>query len=177
MACSMLAAKHLSNEYWDEAIVTAVYIMNKCLTKSVKNKVSQEAWTCMKNNVVHLKVFGCVAYAHVPNELRKNLHNKRNKFIFVGYYEDTKAYKLYDRIERKVIIIHGVKFLETEAWDKSIERTVKILDLISHDYMEHEVVQTPIISLSAVPSTPRTTTQAQTTPVKQEISHQECNKV
>jgi hypothetical protein len=66
MARSMLAAKILSND-----VETAVYIMNKCLKKSVKNKVPQEAWTSMKHKVVHLKVFGCVAYAHVPDEMRK----------------------------------------------------------------------------------------------------------
>jgi hypothetical protein len=32
--------------------------------------------------------------------------------------------------------------VENEAWDGSIERTVKILDTIGHDDMEDEVVQT-----------------------------------
>jgi hypothetical protein len=68
----------------------------------VKNKVPQEAWTCMKHNVAHLKVFGCVAYAHVPDELRKKLDNKGHKCIFVGYSEDTKAYKLYDLLQEKL---------------------------------------------------------------------------
>jgi hypothetical protein len=68
MAHSMLATKNLSNEYWAKALATAMYIMNRCPTKSVKNNVPREAWTCMKHNVVHLKVFGCVTYAHVPDE-------------------------------------------------------------------------------------------------------------
>ena len=59
-----------------EAVVTIVYIMNRCPTKSVKNKVPQEAWTCMNHSVSHLKFFGCVAYAHVPNELRNKLDKK-----------------------------------------------------------------------------------------------------
>ena len=44
MARNMLVAKHLSNEYWDEAVATAVYILNRFPTNSVKNKVPQEAW-------------------------------------------------------------------------------------------------------------------------------------
>ena len=76
MARSMLAAKHLPNEYWGEAITTAVYIMNHCPTKSVKNKAPQEAWTGMNHSVSHLKVFCCVAYAHVPDELRRKLDKK-----------------------------------------------------------------------------------------------------
>ena len=73
---SMLVAKHLPNEYWGEAFATTIYIMNRCPTKSVKNKVPQEAWACMNHSVSHLKVFGYVAYAHVPDEVRKKIENK-----------------------------------------------------------------------------------------------------
>ena len=73
-----------------------IYIMNRCPTKSLKNKVPQEAWIGMNPSVSHLKIFGCVAYAHVPDELRKNLEKKGHKCIFVGYSEDTKAYKMCD---------------------------------------------------------------------------------
>ena len=78
--------------------------MNRCPTKSMKNKVPQEAWKSMNHSVSHLKVFGCVAYAHVPDELREKLENNGHKCIFVGYFEDTKSYKLYDHVTRKVII-------------------------------------------------------------------------
>jgi hypothetical protein len=77
MVRSMLVAKHLSNEYCIEVVATVVYIMNICLTKSVKNKVLQEALTGMKHNVAHLKVFGCVTYTHVLGDLIKKLDNKR----------------------------------------------------------------------------------------------------
>jgi hypothetical protein len=87
MVHSMLAIKHLSNEYWDEVVAIAVYILNKFMTKSVKKKVPQETWTCMKHNVAHLKVFCCTPYTHVPNELRRNLDNKGQTCIFVGYYK------------------------------------------------------------------------------------------
>jgi hypothetical protein len=149
----MLETKHLSNEYWDDGLAIVVYIINRCLTKSVKNKVPQESWTSMKHNVVHLKVFGSFAYAHVPYELRKKLDKKGQKHVFVGYYEDTKEYKLYDPIARKFIINHDVQFVENEAWDGSIERTIKIIDAMRHDDMEDEVVQTPIVIKSAVLST------------------------
>ena len=50
----------------------------------------------------------CVAYAHVPDEPRMKLDKKGHTCIFVGYYEDTKTYKLYDPITRKVIISRDV---------------------------------------------------------------------
>ena len=103
-----------------EAVATAIYIMNRCPTKSMKNKFPQEEWTSMNHSVSHLKVFSCVAYAHVPDEVRKKLDKKVEKCIFVGYYEDTKAYKLYDPVARKVIISRDVQFFENESlgWNR-----------------------------------------------------------
>ena len=90
MARNKMEANNLSNEYWVEVVTIVVYIMNRCLTKSVKNKFPQESWIGMNHIVSHLKNFGCVAYAHVPDELRKKLDNKGHKCIFVGYFDDKK---------------------------------------------------------------------------------------
>jgi hypothetical protein len=79
-------------------------MLNRCPTKSVKNIVPQEAWTGSKHNVAHLIFFGCVTYAHVPDDVRRKLDNKGQKCIFVGYSEETKGYKLYDPVARKFII-------------------------------------------------------------------------
>jgi len=131
--------------------------MNRCPTKSVKNKVPQEAWTCMNHSVSHLKVFGCVAYAHVPDELRRKLDKKGKKCIFVGYSENTKAYKLYDHVAKKVIISRDAQFVENESWDGTVDINVKIVSNVDSDDMEEEVVQTPHVSQPAVaPSTPMT---------------------
>jgi hypothetical protein len=67
----------------------------------------------------HLKVFGCVAYAHVPDQLRKKLDDKAEKCIFVGYSEETKAYKLYNPQTQKVIISRDVTFDEDGVWEMS----------------------------------------------------------
>ena len=74
----------------------------------------------MNHYVSHLKVFGCVIYSHVPDELRKKLDKKGQKCILVGYSEDTKAYKSYDLVARKVIISRDIQFIENESWDGTI---------------------------------------------------------
>ena len=114
-------------------VVIAVYILNRCLKTSVKNRVHQEEWIGLKHNVVHLKVFGCVAYRHVRYELRRKLDNNKHRCIFFGYYEETKGYNLYEPVARKFIISHDVQFVENEAWDGSIEKTVKIIDAMEYD--------------------------------------------
>ena len=157
MACSMMESNHLSNDYWVKAMETYVYIMNRCPTKSLRNKVPQESSTSMNHSVSHLNFFDCVAYAHVPYELKRKLDNKGLKCIFVGYSENKKSYKLYDPIERKLVINCDVQFVENEAWDGTIEKNIKIVSTIKHDDMTKEVVQTPHVSQNiAKLSTPMT---------------------
>jgi hypothetical protein len=49
------------------------------------------------------------------------------------YYEETKGYKFYDPVTRKVIINRDVQFMENESWDASITKTVKIIDAMEDD--------------------------------------------
>ena len=42
--------------------------------------------------IFHMRVFGCVAYANLPNKERTKLGAKGVKCLFLGYCEGTKAY-------------------------------------------------------------------------------------
>jgi hypothetical protein len=120
----MLKEKHLPNEYWVDAVVCSVYIMNKIPTRSVKNQVPHESWSGKNNNVSHLRIFGCVAYAHVPQQMRRKLDERSEKCVFVGYSEDSKEYRLYNPITKKYVINKDVEFKEEEVWDGSIDKIV-----------------------------------------------------
>ena len=111
MVRSMLKEKHFPNEYWAKVVNCAVYILNRFPTKAVMNRVSEEAWSGTKQFVTHMKVFGCVAYAHVPDQLRKKLNNKGENCIFVGYNDESNTYKLYNPFTKKVIINRYVYFI------------------------------------------------------------------
>ena len=76
------------------------------------NRVLEEAWSETKQFVTHMRVFGCVAYAHVPDQLRTKLDSKGEKCIFIGYSYESKAYKLYNPSTNKVIIKRDVQFIE-----------------------------------------------------------------
>lgn len=79
----------------------------------------------MKISVSHLRIFGCVAFAHVPKELRKNLDDKNEKCIFVRYTKQSKAYKLYNPITKNVSISRDVKFLQGQSWHDQVDQTIK----------------------------------------------------
>jgi hypothetical protein len=95
---------------------------------SVKNVTPEEAWSGIKPYVHHFRVFGCLAYAHVPDNHRKKLDSKSIKCVHLGLSEESKAYKLYDPIEKKIIISRDVVFDELHGWDwdnKDKKRTDK----------------------------------------------------
>ena len=50
----------------------------------MKNQVPQEVWSGVKSSFSHFKAFGFVAYAHVREDLRRNIDDISEKYIFVG---------------------------------------------------------------------------------------------
>jgi transposase InsO family protein len=114
---SMLTCKNVPKKFWPEALKWATYVLNRSPTVSVKNITPEESWSGIKPSVHHFRVFGCLAYAHIPDNHRKKLDSKSIKCVHLGLSEESKAYKLYDPIEKKIIISRDVVFDELHGWD------------------------------------------------------------
>lgn len=84
----------------------------------MKNCTPHEAWYGKKPGVHHLKVFGSVAYAHIPAALRNKLDDKSEKCIFIGYSERSKAYKLYNPVTKQIVISRDVQFDEDSFFNE-----------------------------------------------------------
>ena len=113
---SMLQDAMLPLRFWAEALGTAVYLRNRSPTTAVEGMTPFEAWTGRKPNVGHLRVFGCIAYAHVPKDERTKFESKTRKCVFLGYGTRTKGYRLYDPRRRKVFFSRDVVFDESRTW-------------------------------------------------------------
>lgn len=61
----------------------------------------------------HIKVFGCVAYAHINEE---KLESRTIRYIFISYPEDIKGYKLQidEPGRQKCIISRDVVFNKSQ---------------------------------------------------------------
>jgi hypothetical protein len=70
-----------------------------------------------KITVSRLKIFDSVTYVYMSNQRRTKLDDKSKKYTFIGYDERTKAFKLFDLIERKVIVSRDVHVNEESAWN------------------------------------------------------------
>jgi len=81
----MLNEKNLPNYFWVEAVATIVYIMNRTPTAVVHGMTLEEKFTSKKPDVLHLTVFGYIAYVHVPDDKRSKLDPKVEKCIFIRY--------------------------------------------------------------------------------------------
>ena len=116
MVRSMLSEKRVPKQFWPEAVKWTIYVLNRSHTLAVKNVTPEEAWNDTKPLVKYFRVFGCIAYAHVPDAQRKKLDDKSIKCVHLGVSEESKAYKLYDPITKKVIVSRDVIFAEKEKW-------------------------------------------------------------
>ncbi|KAK3030461.1 hypothetical protein RJ639_039146 [Escallonia herrerae] len=116
MTQSMLKSKNLPKEFWAEAVDCAIYLLNRCPTRSMWNQKLQEAWSGYKPSESHLKVFGSIAYVHVPDQQMKKLDDKSEKFVFIGYSQESKGYKLYNPVDKKLKVSRDVTFDEKSSW-------------------------------------------------------------
>ena len=115
----IIQSKGLSLQYWDEAINCANYIFNHTPTKVLQCITLEEAWSKIKPDVSHFCVFGCEAWAHIPDEKQKALHPKREKCIFFRYSKDVKGYRLLQPHSHDIIIRRDVKFMKI-SWSTSL---------------------------------------------------------
>ncbi|KAG6433435.1 hypothetical protein SASPL_105049 [Salvia splendens] len=100
-------------------------------------------------SVAHLRVFGCIAYAKIPEARRIKLDNKGEKCIFVGYGDRVMGYKLYNPLTKKVIISRDVVFEEAQTWsweDKKVASSSEIVPDQQEDAREVEEPDSPTSS-------------------------------
>jgi hypothetical protein len=56
---------------WDKMMKTAVYILNRILTRALEGNITLwEAISGLRPNVLYLRVIGSLCYTHVPKEIR-----------------------------------------------------------------------------------------------------------
>jgi len=81
-------------KFWAEVVSKAVYLKNRS-PSSVLTMTPYKDWYGKKPKVIHLRVFGSDAFAHIPRDERTKFDSKTRKCIMVGYEQVTEGYRLY----------------------------------------------------------------------------------
>eukprot|EP00253_Pinus_taeda_P021863 PITA_21863 len=95
------------------------YVNNKFINFCVEHGIQMQhnvPYTPQQNDVAESKNHTLMemanSCAHIPDEKHKDLEPKREKCIFVGYFEDVKGYRLIPLKSKNVTIRRDVKFVE-----------------------------------------------------------------
>ena len=107
----MLTQAGLPKIYWAEAANTANYLKNRTTSQALLGTTSYEMWFDRKPDLSHLRTFGCVTYAHIPDGHRKKLDDKSEMLRFMGY-NGGKGYRLMDEKTKKIKFRKDVTFDE-----------------------------------------------------------------
>nr|GEX61154.1 zinc finger, CCHC-type [Tanacetum cinerariifolium] len=121
MVNSMLSYLGLSEGFWEEAMLTACYLLNRVPNK--RNKATPyELWQ--------------------PDPKRKTLGEKGIDCIFVGYAEHSKAYRFYV-IEPKNSIIEARDAIFVENYFSSIPRPKEIIPNVQESQIDDHTDDVP----------------------------------
>ncbi|GFW09405.1 retrovirus-related Pol polyprotein from transposon TNT 1-94 [Trichonephila clavipes] len=78
-----------------------------------------------KPSVLHLKPFGCLAYAGVPKQIRKKFDMRAKMGIMMGYAQRTKGYRIWLIDENKLVeTINGFSDLSEQQEALMVEVTI-----------------------------------------------------
>lgn len=101
--------------FWAEAVNTANYIRNRTPSKGLKGKTPYEMWTGKPPSVSYFKEFGCKVMCLEKHGGRSKFSTRCVEGRLLGYSDESKAYRVWIPLERKVKIVRDVKFLEEKT--------------------------------------------------------------
>jgi len=116
MARSMLKAMRMPGWFWGEAVLTAIFILNRSPTRNLEGITPYEAWYGSKPPVHFFRTFGCVAHVKAAGGHLKKLDDRSTPMVFIGYETGTKAYRFYNPVSKRVHISRDAVFDEGRAW-------------------------------------------------------------
>ena len=99
---------------WAEAVRTAVYVQNRVSHSALEFKTPEEVFSENKPEVIHLKIFGCHVFIHIPEDKRTKLDPFGKQGLFVGYCEVSKAFRIY------IMRFHHIEISRDVTFDEEI---------------------------------------------------------
>nr|GEU44113.1 hypothetical protein [Tanacetum cinerariifolium] len=111
-AQTMFLASKLPLFFWVEAIATTCYTHNISLIISRYEKTPYHIINDRKPTLKHLYIFGCICCITKDGENLNKMKEKGDPCILVGYYTQSKGYRVYNKRTRLIVESIHINFDE-----------------------------------------------------------------
>lgn len=101
--------------FWDEAVSTACYIINRVYVRKGTDKTPYELWKRKSAAVGYFHVFGCVCYIFNDKDNLGKFDAKSKEELFLGYSGHITAFRVYNKQARVVQESMNVVFCEASV--------------------------------------------------------------
>jgi hypothetical protein len=119
-ARALLIDSHVPRHFWSDAVVTAVYLLNRMPSQVLNFQTPLQMLSkhCPLPSILMLppRIFGCVAFVHLHKNQRTKLDPCALRCIFLGYGSNQKGYRCYNPKTKRTYITMDVTFLESETY-------------------------------------------------------------
>nr|GEX78021.1 retrovirus-related Pol polyprotein from transposon TNT 1-94 [Tanacetum cinerariifolium] len=133
MSRTMLNEQSLPQKFWCNAVDTSTYILNRILIRAILGKTPYKLLKDRKPTLDYFRVFGSKCFILNTKNLTK-FDPKSYEGIFLGYFQNSKAYIILNKHTRKVEESLNVTFNETPPPSKTSP-------VVDDDLDEEEVIK------------------------------------
>jgi len=112
VARSLSFQAHLPNNFWHFSIQHVIHLINRLSSPFLHNKTPYFLLHNQHPTFLHLKCFGCLAYASTLHNHRTKFDVRSRKYVFLGYRHGIKGYLLYDLNTNEFFVSRNAVFFE-----------------------------------------------------------------
>jgi hypothetical protein len=110
---SILAHASMPLKYWDEAFLTAVFLINRLPSRVISNETPYERLLGSQPDYSFLRTFGCAVWPNLRPFNTRKLQFRSKRCVFLGYSNRHKGFKCLDPLEGRIYISRDVVFDES----------------------------------------------------------------
>ena len=121
--------------------------MNLVLTYTVSSMTPIKQWCGNKHSVDQLRTFKCIAWEHIYDSCRNKMDAKSHTCLMMGYYDESKAYWLFDPIKKQIIIRRNMILNDNYLGIKFLNSSYGLLSSDSFDIVPNSILTTPLLSI------------------------------
>jgi hypothetical protein len=103
-----------------------IYVQNKSLHQTLKNITPEEAFTRVKPEIEHFRIFGCPVYFHVPKEKKSKPDPSGKRIHLWDNSESSKTFQIDIPGQRQIETSRDVVLKEEIAFQRSRESQMEI---------------------------------------------------